>query len=87
MDNWLQGRRRAVWVSKSDKLIEDAMRDWTALGGAKSDVVPLSGFRQGSRIGLAEGILFTTYATLRTQAKGEKLSRVEQIVALAAARR
>ena len=62
MDNWLQGRRRAVWVSKSDKLIEDAMRDWTALGGAKSDVVPLSGFRQGSRIGLAEGILFTTYA-------------------------
>ena len=53
MDNWLNGRRRAVWVSKSDKLIEDAVRDWTALGGAKSDVVPLSGFRQGSPIGLS----------------------------------
>ena len=32
LDNWLQGRRRAVWVSKSDKLIEDAQRDWSALG-------------------------------------------------------
>ena len=79
MDNWLQGRRRAVWVSKSDKLIEDAVRDWTALGGAKSDIVPLSGFRQGAPIGLYEGILFTTYATLRTQSKGDKASRVEQI--------
>ena len=27
LDNWLQGRRRAVWISKSDKLIEDAQRD------------------------------------------------------------
>jgi hypothetical protein len=24
LDNWLKGRRRAVWISKSDKLIEDA---------------------------------------------------------------
>ena len=79
MANWLDGRRRAVWVSKSDKLIEDAVRDWTALGGAKSDIVPLSGFKQGSPITIHEGILFTTYATLRTQSKGEKLSRVEQI--------
>src|SRR5712672_2184263 len=26
LDNWLKGRRRAVWISKSDKLIEDAQR-------------------------------------------------------------
>ena len=24
LDNWLRGRRKAVWISKSDKLIEDA---------------------------------------------------------------
>ena len=30
LDNWLKGRRRAVWVSKSDKLLEDAQRDWSA---------------------------------------------------------
>ena len=35
LDNWLQGRRRAIWISKSDKLIEDAQRDWSALGQEK----------------------------------------------------
>jgi predicted RNA methylase len=87
LDNWLKpapgkpgGRRPAVWISKSDKLIEDAARDWTALGGNRSDIVPLSRFRQGTAITLDAGILFTTYATLRTQAKGEKASRVQQVI-------
>ena len=80
LDNWLKGRRRAVWVSKSDKLIEDAQRDWSALGMERLLVTPLSRFRQGTPIRLAEGILFTTYATLRTDERGEKLSRVRQIV-------
>ena len=80
LDNWLKGRKRAVWISKSDKLIEDAERDWTAIGGYRSDLVPLSRFRQGAPITLDDGILFTTYATLRTQAKGDKPSRVQQII-------
>jgi hypothetical protein len=80
LDNWLRGRRKAVWISKSDKLIEDAERDWTAIGGYRSDIVPLSRFRQGAAIALEEGVLFTTYATLRTQAQGDKPSRVQQII-------
>ena len=80
LDNWLKGRRRALWISKSDKLVEDAERDWTAVGGYRSDIVPLSRFRQGTPIALDDGILFTTYATLRTPARGEKSSRVQQIV-------
>lgn len=31
LDNKLNGRLRAVWVSKSDKLIQDAKRDWHAV--------------------------------------------------------
>jgi hypothetical protein len=80
LDNWLKARRRALWISKSDKLIEDAEPDWTAVGGYRSDIVPLARFRQGAVIALEEGILFTTYATLRTQARGEKPSRVQQII-------
>jgi predicted RNA methylase len=80
LDNWLKGRRRAIWVSKSDKLIEDAQRDWSALGMERLLVTPLSRFRQGTPIRLAQGVLFTTYATLRTDERGEKLSRVRQIV-------
>ncbi|MGE0678896.1 strawberry notch-like NTP hydrolase domain-containing protein [Pseudolabrys sp.] len=80
LDNWLKGRRRAVWVSKSDKLIEDAQRDWSALGMERLLVTPLSRFRQGTQIRLGEGILFTTYATLRSDARDDKASRVRQIV-------
>jgi len=80
LDNRLKGRRRAVWISESDKLIEDAQRDWSALGMERLLVTPLSRFRQGTPIRLSEGILFATYATLRTDERGEKLSRVGQIV-------
>ena len=67
LDNWLHGRRRAVWVSKSDKLLEDAQRDWSALGQERLLVTPQSRFRQGTPIRLDAGILFTTYATIRSQ--------------------
>ena len=80
LDNWLQGRRKAVWISKSDKLLEDAQRDWSALGMERLLVTPLSRFPQGRPITLGEGVLFTTYATLRSDDRGEKLSRVKQIV-------
>ncbi len=80
LDNWLKGRRRAVWVSKSDKLIEDAQRDWSALGPERLLVTPLSRFRQGTSIRLEQGVLFTTYATLRSDARDDKVSRVAQIV-------
>lgn len=80
LDNWLKGRRRHVWISKSDKLIEDAQRDWSALGQEKLLVTPLSRFRQGKPIKLEEGILFTTFATLRTDEREGRRSRVQQIV-------
>jgi predicted RNA methylase len=80
LDNWLQGRRKAVWISKSDKLIEDAQRDWGALGMERLLVTPLSRFPQGKPITLHEGILFLTYATLRSDDRGERVSRVKQIV-------
>jgi predicted RNA methylase len=80
LDNWLKGRRRGVWISKSDKLVEDAQRDWSALGMERLLVTPLSRFRQGTPVRLAQGILFTTYATLRSDEREGKLSRVRQIV-------
>ena len=80
LDNWLRGRRKAVWVSKSDKLIEDAQRDWSALGQEKLLIVPQSRYRQGTPIRIAEGILFTTYATLRSSEREGKDSRLKQIL-------
>lgn len=80
LDNWLKGRRRHLWISKSETLLEDAQRDWSALGQEKLLVTPLSRFRQGKPIKLDEGILFVTFATLRTDEREGKRSRVQQIV-------
>jgi hypothetical protein len=80
LDNSLKGRRRAVWITKSDKLIEDAQRDWSALRMERLLVAPVARFRQGTPIRLEQGVLFTTYGTLRTDARDERVSRVRQIV-------
>ena len=85
LDNWLKGRRKALWISKSDKLLEDAQRDWAALGQEKFQIVPLSRFKQGTPVTLNEGILFTTYATLRSdERQGRdgvvKASRLKQVI-------
>lgn len=78
-DNWAKGRRRAVWISENDKLLEDARRDWAALGGNEMDLIPHWKYKQGAEISVTEGILFTTYATLRSAGRGDKKSRLEQI--------
>ena len=80
LDQWLRGNRRALWLSASDKLLEDARRDWAALGGHESDVVPLGKVRQGQPIPARQGILFATYATLRSPARQGRQSRLKQIV-------
>jgi hypothetical protein len=80
LDNFCQGRTKAVWVSRSDKLLKDARRDWCALGGIESEVVPLSQFKQGEAIALSQGILFVSYATLRSVSKVGNPSRLQQVV-------
>ena len=80
LDNWIKGSRKAVWLSRSDKLLEDAQRDWSALGMEKLLVQPLSRFKQGTPIRLSEGILFVTYATLRSDGREGKVSRLQQII-------
>ncbi|MGJ0427311.1 strawberry notch-like NTP hydrolase domain-containing protein [Methylocystis sp.] len=85
LDNWLKDRRKALWISKSDKLLEDAQRDWAALGQEKLQIVPQSRFKQGAPIRLHEGVLFTTYSTLRSDERqgrdgALKASRLSQII-------
>jgi hypothetical protein len=80
LDNMAQGRVRAVWISRNDALLENARRDWRALGGSASDVVAQGGWRQGDAIRLDRGVLFTTYATRRQPARAGRPSRLDQIV-------
>ena len=79
LDLWCRGQRRAVWLSKSAALIEDARRDWAALGGVPIDIQPLDAFAVGAPITMSSGILFATYATLRSQ-RHDAASRLSQIL-------
>ena len=82
LDNWLAGRRKAIWVSKNEALHADAVRDWTALGGMAADVQPLSRWKIDEPVTMSEGVLFVTYPTLRSS-RGDA-SRLDQIIAWAA---
>ncbi|KKW89541.1 strawberry notch family protein, partial [Sphingobium chungbukense] len=78
LDNWLQGRRRNIWVTKNEMLLEDARRDWTALGGLPGDIQPLSNWKIDQPLALEQGVLFVTYPMLRS-ARGAS-SRLQQII-------
>ena len=79
MDGWLAGHQRGIWLSRSQTLVEAAIRDWTDIGGSPADIVPLSNFKTDQPIPITKGILFVTYATLRAQAKGGE-TRLEQLI-------
>jgi predicted RNA methylase len=79
-DNWMQGRRKGLWLSKNPTLLEDSRRDWQSLGGNPEQIVPIGKYKQGDTIGLTEGILFVPYGTLRVGAKQGKQSRLDQII-------
>src|SRR3546814_3240318 len=70
-------RSRNIWVSKNETLLEDARRDWTALGGLAADIQPLSNWKIDQLIALEQGVLFVTYPTLRS-ARGDH-SRLQQV--------
>ncbi len=95
-DNWRQGRRRLVWVSEKNDLMQDAARDFSGLG-AGSDLLTnvtqaANGrwiFNPNSRMkswaswnGKAdikhEGVIFATYALLRSENK-KGGTRAEQL--------
>jgi len=59
-------------------LIEDARRDWQALGGMALDIQPLAKIKPERPIGRGDAILFASYATLRS-ASGAK-TRLQQIL-------
>ncbi|MGQ0588661.1 MAG: strawberry notch-like NTP hydrolase domain-containing protein [Sphingosinicella sp.] len=66
LDQWLRGNGRHIWLSKNETLLEDARRDWSALGGLPLDIQPLSQWKLGAPIAMDRGILFVTYPTLRS---------------------
>lgn len=80
MDNFRQGRKKAVWITDKPALIEDAKRDWADLGGNKSEIVPIDKFKYGTDIPVESGIVFSSYDTLKgKQGKNGTDTRISQL--------
>ena len=65
LDNMMQGRNKAVWISFNEGLIEDAKRDFAGIGGDPGKIFFQGKTKAGNEISQEDGILFTTYSTLR----------------------
>lgn len=63
LDNFNQGRKKAVWVSEKAELIEDARRDWSDLKQNKKDIFSFKKYANKD-IKIDEGVCFATYDTL-----------------------
>ncbi|MGD9560846.1 MAG: strawberry notch family protein [Pyrinomonadaceae bacterium] len=77
LDNWFQGRRRAVWFSVKSDLIEAVSDEFERLGL----VVPIkliNDFPTDGDIDLGDGITFCTYRSLISRSRSGK-RRIDQI--------
>ena len=88
LDNMMQGRNKAVWVSFNEGLLDDARRDFAGVGGDPDTIFFQGKTKAGGHIIQKDGIVFTTYSTLRSGEKkqatdlGQKAgkSRAQQII-------
>ncbi|MGD0420565.1 MAG: strawberry notch-like NTP hydrolase domain-containing protein [Xanthobacteraceae bacterium] len=65
LDNWNQGRTKAVWVSEKRKLLTDAKRDWKGLQQNPDHLFDVGKVKTGEPIDAKKGIAFVTYDTLK----------------------
>ena len=66
LDNQRQGRKKAIWISEKSGLLEAAKRDFEGVGGDPALVFGQKATKATeATINNGDGILFTTYTTLK----------------------
>jgi hypothetical protein len=87
LDNFQNGRKKAIWISEKRALLNDAKRDWNGLNQPATDVIDHGKLKAGDPIKGDRGILFSSYDTLKsaeqTKTKDGKVrgkERVDQII-------
>jgi hypothetical protein len=76
-DNWYQQRRRALWLSVNNDLLDSAYRDLNDLGVA-IPLARISDYPPAGEITLPRGVIFCSYATLISETKKSQ-KRLDQI--------
>nr|XP_014344033.1 PREDICTED: protein strawberry notch homolog 2 [Latimeria chalumnae] len=80
-ENYLKGRKKALWFSVSNDLKYDAERDLKDIDAANIPVHALNKIKYGDTA-TSEGVLFATYSALigESQAGGQHRTRINQIL-------
>ncbi|XP_074041916.1 protein strawberry notch isoform X2 [Leptinotarsa decemlineata] len=87
-ENYLKGRKRAIWVSVSNDLKYDAERDLKDIGAGKIDVHALNKLKYAKissavNNNVKKGVIFSTYSALigeSNSAGGKYKSRLKQLL-------
>ncbi|ELV09328.1 Protein strawberry notch like protein 2 [Tupaia chinensis] len=81
LENYLRGRKKALWLSVSNDLKYDAERDLRDIEAPGIAVHALSKIKYGDNT-TSEGVLFATYSALigESQAGGQHRTRLRQIL-------
>uniref|UniRef100_A0A4W2EC19 Protein strawberry notch homolog 2 n=1 Tax=Bos indicus x Bos taurus TaxID=30522 RepID=A0A4W2EC19_BOBOX len=81
LENYLRGRKKALWFSVSNDLKYDAERDLRDIAAPGIAVHALSKIKYGDNT-TSEGVLFATYSALigESQAGGQHRTRIRQIL-------
>lgn len=77
LDNWFQGRRRAVWFSVKADLIEAVSDEFKRLG-LTPPIKLINDFTTDQEIDIGDGIVFCTYRSLIARSK-KGTKRIDQI--------
>lgn len=80
LDQMGKGRKKAIWISKNDKLYDDAKRDWSALGQDPDKLFNLGNIKAGTKVTVNDGIMYLTYGKLRSASKKTGQRSVDQII-------
>ncbi|KDP27422.1 hypothetical protein JCGZ_20832 [Jatropha curcas] len=82
-ENWLQERRKALWISVGSDLKFDARRDLDDVGASYVEVHPLNKLPysklDSKSVGVREGVVFLTYSSLIASSEKGR-SRLQQLV-------
>lgn len=68
-DNWMKGRKKAVWLSKTKNLFKAAADDMENAGWDRNLLINVPNLKAPQEITQKEGIAFLTYDTLKAESK------------------
>lgn len=86
LDNMRHGRKKAIWISKNNKLFNDAVRDWTGISQNAKKLIPFKKALKEDKLVGDEGVLYVTYGMLRSETRPPRgsqqppIARVQQLI-------